>query len=120
MYKKSVAYNCGWPYGEDAVEVNYPVNPGEGIKPEDEQKYEMVDHPSHYNQWSMEVIEMMRKIYGDERTADWCEMTAYKYAMRMGFKPTDDVMQDLDKRNWYLNKAKSIREESEAKKNGTE
>ena len=45
----------------------------------------------------MEVIDMMEKIYGIENTIMWCEMTAYKYAMRMGFKPTDDIQQEIDK-----------------------
>ena len=72
--------------------------------------YEFVNHPSHYNEWSMEVIDMMEKIYGTENTIMWCEMTAYKYAMRMGFKPTDDIQQEIDKRNWYLNKAKELKQ----------
>lgn len=71
--------------------------------------YEFVNHPSHYNEWSYEVIDMFEKIYGTELTAWWCELTAMKYAMRMGFKPTDDVIQDLNKRNWYLDKAKELR-----------
>ena len=73
-------------------------------------KYEFVNHPKHYNEWSMEVIDMMEKIYGIENTIMWCEMTAYKYAMRMGFKPTDDIQQEIDKRNWYLNKAKELKQ----------
>ena len=75
----------------------------------DNKSYEFVNHPSHYNEWSYEVIDMMEKIYGTEATALWCEMTAYKYAMRMGFKPTDSIQQDIDKRNWYLKKAKELR-----------
>ena len=74
------------------------------------EKYEFVNHPSHYNEWSMEVIDMMEKIYGIENTIMWCEMTAYKYAMRMGFKPTDDIQQEINKRNWYLNKAKELKQ----------
>lgn len=72
--------------------------------------YEFVNHPSHYNEWSYEAIDMMEKIYGTELAAWWCELTAMKYALRMGFKPTEDVMQDLNKRNWYLKKAKELRD----------
>lgn len=89
-----------------------PVNENNSInntQPEDNKSYEFVNHPSHYNEWSYEVIDMMEKIYGTEATALWCEMTAYKYAMRMGFKPTDSIQQDIDKRNWYLKKAKELR-----------
>ena len=77
-----------------------------------EKTYEYVNHPSHYNAWSMETIDMMVKLYGREQTAQWCEMTAFKYAMRMGFKPDNSVQQDLDKRNWYLNKAKELRDDN--------
>lgn len=89
-----------------------PVNENNSInntQPENNKSYEFVNHPSHYNEWSYEVIDMMEKIYGTEATALWCEMTAYKYAMRMGFKPTDSIQQDIDKRNWYLKKAKELR-----------
>ena len=72
--------------------------------------YEFVNHPSHYNQWSYEVIDMMIKIYGKETTAMWCELTAFKYAVRMGFKPGESVQQEVDKRNWYLSMAKKLRQ----------
>lgn len=75
----------------------------------DKQPYEFVNHPSHYNEWSYEVIDMIEKIYGTEQAAMWCEITAYKYAMRMGFKPTDSIQQEIDKRNWYLSKAKELK-----------
>ena len=86
----------------------YDNTPEEEINNKGEQ-YEFVNHPSHYNEWSYEVIDMMEKIYGIEQTAMWCEMTAYKYAMRMGFKPTDSIQQEIDKRNWYLNKARELK-----------
>lgn len=70
--------------------------------------YEHVDHPSHYNNYSVEVIEMMRCIYGAEATALWCEMTAFKYRMRLGNKPDNPVDQDLAKERWYLDMAKQI------------
>lgn len=71
--------------------------------------YEMVNHPSHYNNYSMEVIDMMRYIWGAENTALWCEMTAFKYRMRMGTKPENPIQQDLEKEAWYLKKAKELR-----------
>jgi hypothetical protein len=71
---------------------------------------EQVNHPRHYNNYSVEVIEMFRRIYGDRKTADWCEMTALKYRMRMGTKKDNPTQQDLDKEQWYLAKAKELRE----------
>lgn len=73
---------------------------------------EQVNHPSHYNNYSIEVIDMMRKIFGEEKTADWCEMTAFKYRMRMGTKIDNPIEQDLEKEKWYLNKAKELRHEN--------
>lgn len=70
--------------------------------------YEYVNHPSHYNNYSMEVIDMMENIWGTEKTALWCEMTAFKYRMRMGTKPDNSIQQDIDKEKWYLNKSKSL------------
>lgn len=76
----------------------------------DENKaYEMVNHPEHYNMYSTEVIDMMENIWGTEATALWCEMTAFKYRMRMGTKPENPIEQDIKKENWYLNKAKELR-----------
>lgn len=71
-------------------------------------EYEMVDHPQHYNNYEYEVIDMMRKIYGDEKTAIFCELNAFKYRMRMGTKPTSPIHEDLKKEQWYLKKKKEI------------
>lgn len=52
---------------------------------------------------------MMEAIYGVEATIIFCEMTAFKYRMRVGTKPDNSVEQDLQKERWYLNKAKELR-----------
>ena len=72
-------------------------------------EYENVNHPQHYNNYSKEVIDMMVDVFGKENTALFCEMNAFKYRMRMGTKPGNDINQDLDKEQWYLNKAKELR-----------
>lgn len=72
------------------------------------QNYEHVNHPEHYNHYSVEVIDMMVSIYGRAATAKWCEMTAFKYRMRVGTKPNNPVQQDLDKEKWYLDKSKEL------------
>ena len=74
-----------------------------------ETEYEMVNHPSHYNQYDIEVIDMIIKIWGPEAAALWCDITAFKYRMRMGTKPDNSVEQDIKKEQWYLNKAREIR-----------
>ena len=73
-------------------------------------EYEMVNHPSHYNQYDIEVIDMIIKIWGPEAAALWCDITAFKYRMRMGAKPDNSIEQDIKKEQWYLNKAKEIKE----------
>ena len=73
-------------------------------------EYEMVNHPTHYNQYDIEVIDMIIKIWGPEAAALWCDITAFKYRMRMGTKPDNSIEQDIKKEQWYLNKTKEIRE----------
>lgn len=70
--------------------------------------YEYVNHPDHYNNYSKEVIDMMIDIFGLQNTIKWCEMTAFKYRMRMGTKPDNSIEQDLKKEQWYLNKAHDL------------
>jgi hypothetical protein len=72
-------------------------------------KYEYVNSPSHYNNYSIEVIDMMEKIYGVQATIDFCEMNAFKYRMRLGLKPENSIEQDLKKEQWYLNKANELK-----------
>ena len=73
--------------------------------------YEHVEHPNHYNTYPMETIDMMVAIWGKEKVADFCEINAFKYRMRMGTKPDNAIEQDLKKEQWYLNKAKELRNE---------
>lgn len=72
--------------------------------------YEHVEHPNHYNTYPMETINMMVAIWGKEKVADWCEITAFKYRMRMGTKPDNSIEQDLEKEQWYIAKAKGLRQ----------
>lgn len=105
------------PVEETTINVDLPFGPTNAeIKEEIGQKtnstqYEYVNHPTHYNNYSMEVIDMMVKLWGPENTATFCEMNAYKYRMRLGLKPENPIEQDLKKEKWYLDKAKSIRKE---------
>lgn len=70
--------------------------------------YEMVNHPQHYNNYDIEVIDMMERIWGTYATATFCEMNAFKYRMRMGTKPNQSIEQDLEKEQWCLKKAKEL------------
>ena len=50
----------------------------------EEKNYEMVNHPNHYNRYSVEAVEMARRIWGDEALITAAEITAFFYRMRMG------------------------------------
>lgn len=88
------------------------------INEEEMGSYEMVNHPTHYNNYSVEVIDMMISIWGIEATITWCEMTAFKYRMRMGTKPDNSIEQDLKKEMWYLEKAKELKNNRNRNGNG--
>lgn len=66
-------------------------------------------NPQHYQSYSKEVIEMMVCIWGKEKVADFCEMNAFKYRMRLGNKPDQPIERDLEKAKWYENKAMELR-----------
>lgn len=62
----------------------------------------MVNHPNHYNDFDVEVIDMMERIWGKQEVAAFCKLNAFKYRMRAGLK--NDALEDLKKANWYINK----------------
>ena len=66
-------------------------------------------NPSHYQNSSIEVIDMMLAIWGEEALINYCEITAFKYRMRMGLKPDQPIERDMQKCIWYENKAKELR-----------
>lgn len=57
---------------------------------------EMVNHPSHYNQGSIEVIDAIEDWNLDFRLGN-----AIKYLARAG-KKNNEVKQDLEKAIWYI------------------
>ena len=75
-------------------------------KPEHEE-YDFVN-PKHYQEFSIEVIDMMAAIWGKEATATHCEMCAFKYRLRIGSKPNQSIEDELGKINWYMEKAKEL------------
>lgn len=76
--------------------------------PEIKENYDYIN-PKHYKKFSVETIDMMVSIWGKEATALHCEMCAFKYRLRMGEKPDQPIERDLEKVNWYLNKAAELR-----------
>lgn len=63
----------------------------------DNTKYDSVENPKHYNIYDTEVVKMMELIFGPEKTANWAQLNAFKYRMRMGLKPTAQMEEDFKK-----------------------
>lgn len=71
---------------------------------------EWVNHPLHYNNYNIEVIDMMEKIWGTAACYFFCTLNAFKYRMRMGTKPGEGLVKDIEKEQWYLRKAEELKE----------
>lgn len=89
---------------EICMEINKEMEQEELEK---SQTYDMVN-PDHYKNSSIETIEKMRRIWGNDTTAIHCEMCAFKYRERLGSKPGNSVEQELSKIRWYEAKAKEL------------
>ena len=90
-------------FGEYPLKMINPIE-------EEKQKYEFVNSPAHYQQEDgKETWERMVEKWGEEKTALWCEMTAFKYEDRMGKKPGEDIEREKGKIEWYKNKAEELR-----------
>lgn len=74
---------------------------------EEKEAYDYVN-PTHYRYQNKEVIDMMIDIWGKEAVSKHCEITAFKYRMRMGRKPEQPIERDLEKAKWYEQKAKEL------------
>jgi hypothetical protein len=66
-------------------------------------------NPTYYKTNSVEVIDMMLKIWGKDAVITHCEMCAFKYRMRLGNKPNNTVDDDLGKAKWYESKANELK-----------
>lgn len=62
-----------------------------------ESNKEKINHPSHYNQGSIETIDLI-----EDWDLDFCLGNTIKYISRAGFKENNSVEQDLKKAYWYL------------------
>lgn len=62
-----------------------------------------VNHPDHYCTGSIECIDAMISAYGKKDVEIFCRLNAFKYLWRSKYK--NDYREDLEKANWYINKA---------------
>ena len=70
---------------------------------EEKQEPDNVNHPAHYSDsCSLECIQVMRLMFGNEAVVYFCLCNAFKYLWRYKHKNGDE---DLQKAEWYLNEA---------------
>lgn len=69
---------------------------------------DLVNHPSHYTQNKFESIDEMMIVFGPEAVYHFCICNAWKYKNRASFKGNFEL--DMKKADWYLTKAKEIKE----------
>ena len=101
------------PHGEDdsanhphaeGDAVNHPSNGAEVI--------DAVNHPRHYaNSCSLECIDVIQALIGDEYTYAACLFNAFKYLWR--YKHKGHPAEDLDKAAWYLDRAEAISDQTD-------
>jgi len=65
-------------------------------------------NPSHYQANVKQPWEMMIDIWGKEKFIAFCQMNAFKYRMRLGLKPDQSIEREVDKINWYEEKANEL------------
>lgn len=66
---------------------------------EDNKKNDVVNHPSHYTDGKIEVID-----YIEDKKLGFCLGNAVKYISRAGKKYPDKEIEDLEKAIWYINR----------------
>ena len=62
---------------------------------------DVINHPSHYTQGSIECIDAMKSAFGAEELAVYCKIAAFKYIWRCERK---NGSEDIKKAIWYLKK----------------
>lgn len=65
--------------------------------------------PPHYKRNTKETWQMMIDIWGEEAFITHCEMTAFKYRMRIGNKEGNDIHDEIGKAKWYEEKALELK-----------
>ncbi len=69
-----------------------------------------INHPNHYEgHTSIEYIDNMRLIFGNQRVAEYCMLNAYKYLSKyLSRHKYKNGLEDLKKAKWYLDYAESM------------
>ena len=73
------------------------------------EKKEAVNHPSHYNMGSIEVIDYIKSTLGVKGCYEFCIGNVIKYISRAEYK--GKLTEDIEKAQWYLNYAHALLKE---------
>lgn len=76
-------------------------------------QYDKHGNAAHYDD-RINVLTKMELIWGTYNVMTFCELTEFKYRMRMGKKPGQPIEQELKKANWYAAAAKTLKERFES------
>lgn len=63
-----------------------------------------VNHPKHYNEYPIEVIDIIKRTLSIEQFNGYCLGNIIKYRMRAGLKDPSKVEEDIAKAEWYRKK----------------
>lgn len=69
---------------------------------------DMVNHPEHYTNGSIECIDAMVAAFGKEMVSQYCMCNAFKYLWRYKYKGKS--IEDRKKAVWYIEKSISLDE----------
>lgn len=104
----------GYPIPFEEFKMRYLENvPTDNVITHDEEVKavsDMINHPSHYKQFSREVIDTMQGMSTPEEFKGYLKLNAVKYLSRYQGK---NGVEDLEKAIWYINKLKEVLGEDE-------
>lgn len=76
------------------------------MKKTEQHKQDNVNPDYYKDRTSIECIDNMRLIFGNQRVTDYCIVNAYKYLSRYKYK---NGYEDLKKAKWYLDEAEVLK-----------
>ena len=71
-------------------------------KPEEEDAYDPVNRPAHYNLGGVECIDYIKQVLGKEGFIAYCQGNMIKYQHRYRYK--NKPVEDMKKAQYYLNR----------------
>lgn len=75
------------------------------MKKTEQNKHDNINPDYYKDRTSIECIDNMRLIFGNQRVTDYCIVNAYKYLSRYKYK---NGYEDLKKAKWYLDEAEVL------------